>query len=65
MVLFLIIKLRTTKIITLIVITTDEEILKNSIEVIKNIYEQYKNRNFKVVISSSYEKLHKLSNGVF
>lgn len=65
MVLFLIIKLRTTKIITLIVITTDEEILKNSIEVIKNIYEQYKDRNFKVVISSSYEKLHKLSNGVF
>ena len=51
--------------ITFIIITADEEILKNSIEAIVNIQKQYKDRNFKVVISSSYEKLHKLSNGVF
>lgn len=51
--------------ITFIVISVDEKVITKSIEAIANVYKQYKDRNFNVVVSSSYEKLHKLSNGVF
>ena len=51
--------------ITFIVISADEKTLIKYIEAIVNVHEQYKDRNFNVVISSSYEKLHKLSNGIF
>lgn len=51
--------------ITFIVISADEKTLIKSIEAIVNVYEQFKDRNFNVVISSSYEKLHRLSRGVF
>ena len=58
-------EIKDNKDITFIIITADEEVLKKSIEAIANIHNQYKDRNFNVVISSSYEKLHKLSNGAF
>ena len=51
--------------ITFIVISVDEKVITKSIEALANVYKQYKDRNFNVVVSSSYEKLHKLSNGVF
>ena len=51
--------------ITFIVISVDEKVITKSIEAIANVHKQYKDRNFNVVVSSSYEKLHKLSNGVF
>ena len=51
--------------ITFIVISVDEKVITKSIEAITNVHKQYKDRNFNVVVSSSYEKLHKLSNGVF
>ena len=51
--------------ITFIVISADEKTLIKYIEAIVNVHEQYKDRNFNVVISSSYEKLHRLSRGVF
>lgn len=51
--------------ITFIIISVDEKIITKSIEAITNVHKQYKDRNFNVVVSSSYEKLHKLSNGVF
>lgn len=51
--------------ITFIIISADEKAITKSIEAIANIHKQYKDRNFNVVVSSSYEKLHKLSNGVF
>lgn len=51
--------------ITFIVISVDEKVITKSIKAIANVYEQYKDRNFNVVISSSYEKLHRLSRGVF
>lgn len=51
--------------ITFIIISVDEKVVTKSIEAITNVHEQYKDRNFNVVVSSSYEKLHKLSNGVF
>ena len=51
--------------ITFIIISVDEKIITKSIEAITIVHKQYKDRNFNVVVSSSYEKLHKLSNGIF
>lgn len=51
--------------VTFIVIANDEKLLKLSLDVIEKVHEQNKNMNINVVVSSSYEKLHKLSNGVF
>lgn len=51
--------------ITFIIISVDEKVITKSIEAVTNVHKQYKDRNFNVVVSSSYEKLHKLSNGVF
>lgn len=51
--------------ITFIVISVDEKVITKSIKAIANVYKQYKDRNFNVVISSSYEKLHRLSREIF
>lgn len=48
--------------ITFIITTKDMEILKNIIEVIVNLQKDYNNKDFQLVISSSYEKLHKMTN---
>lgn len=58
-------EIKDNKDITFIVISADEKILIKSIEAIVNVHKQYEDINFNVVISSSYEKLHKLSNGAF
>lgn len=58
-------EIKDNKDITFIVISADEKTLIKSIEAIVNVHKQYEDRNFNVVISSSYEKLHKLSNGAF
>lgn len=39
------------------------EILKNIIEVIVNLQKDYNNKDFQLVVSSSYNKLHKITNG--
>lgn len=58
-------EIKDNKDITFIVISADEKVITKSIEEIAKVHNQYKDRNFNVVISSSYEKLHKLSNGAF
>lgn len=58
-------EIKDNKDITFIVISADEKTLIKSIEAIVNVHKQYEDINFNVVISSSYEKLHKLSNGAF
>lgn len=50
--------------ITFIIISADEKTLIKSIDAIANIHKQYKDRNFNVIVSSSYEKLHKISNSL-
>ncbi len=49
--------------ITFIITTKDMEILKNIIEVIVNLQKDYNNKDFQLVVSSSYNKLHKITNG--
>ena len=58
-------EIKNHKEINFIVISSDEKVITKSIEAITNVYKQYEDRKFNVIISSSYEKLHKLSNGVF
>ena len=47
--------------ITFIVITQDEEVLKKSIQAIAEVSKEHKEKEINVVISSSYEKLHKIT----
>lgn len=49
--------------ITFIVITQDEEVLKKSIQAIAEVSKEHKEKEINVVISSSYKKLHKITNG--
>ena len=49
--------------ITFIIITQDEEVLKKSIDAIVRVSKEHKEKEINVVISSSYEKLHKITNG--
>ena len=49
--------------ITFIIITQDEDILKKSIQAIAEVSKENKEKEINVVISSSYEKLHKIING--
>ena len=56
-------KIKDHKDITFVIITKDEKILEESIRAITKVKEDYKDKDFHVVISSSYEKLHTLSNG--
>ena len=50
--------------ISFIVITEDEEVLTKSLEAITKVQKEYRDKNFTVFISSSYEKLHEISNGM-
>ena len=58
-------KIKGQKDITFVIITKDEKVLEESIRAITKVKEDYKDKDFNVVISSSYEKLHALSNGNF
>lgn len=49
--------------ITFIIITQDEDVLKKSIQSIAEVSKENKEKEINVVISSSYEKLHKITNG--
>ena len=49
--------------ITFIIITQDEDVLKKSIQSIAEVSKEHKEKKINVVISSSYEKLHKITNG--
>lgn len=49
--------------ITFIIITQDEDVLKKSLQVIAEVTKDNKEKEINVVISSSYEKLHKITNG--
>lgn len=48
--------------ITFIITTKDMEMLKNIIEVVVGLQKGYSDKDFQLVISSSYEKLHKMTN---
>lgn len=56
-------KLKGHKIIKFIIITTDNELLTDCIKIITEFQQQHKNLKITVFISSSYEKLHKMSKG--
>lgn len=58
-------KIKDQKDITFVIITKDEKVLEDSIKAISKVKDEYKDKDFNVVISSSYEKLHTLSNGKF
>ena len=58
-------KIKDPKDITFVIITKDEKVLEESIRAITKVKEEYKDKDFNVVISSSYEKLHTLSNDKF
>ena len=49
--------------ITFVIITKDEDVLKNSLQAIAEVTKDNKEKEINVVISSSYEKLHKITNG--
>lgn len=49
--------------IAFIICTQDQEVLKKCLESIIKVKEEYKEKEFTIFISSSYEKLHKLTNG--
>ena len=49
--------------ITFIIITQDEDVLKKSIQAIAEVSKENKEKEINVVISSSYKKLHKITNG--
>ena len=57
-------EIKDNKDITFIVITPDEEVLTKSLEAITNVHDENKDKNFNIIISSSYEKLHRISNGM-
>ena len=57
-------EIKDNKDITFIVITPDEEVLTKSLEAIKNVHNENKDKKFNIIISSSYEKLHRISNGM-
>ena len=48
--------------ITFIITTKDMEMLKNIIEVVVDLQKDYSDKDFQLVISSSYNKLHKMTN---
>ena len=58
-------KIKDQKDITFVIITKDEKVLEDSIKAISKVKDEYKDKDFNVVISSSYEKLHTLSNDKF
>ena len=50
--------------ITFIIITQDDEVLQKSIKSIAELHKEHKDKEFNVVISSSYDKLHKITKGM-
>lgn len=58
-------KIKDQKDITFVIITKDEKVLEESIRAISKVKDEYKDKDFNVVISSIYEKLHTLCNGKF
>lgn len=51
--------------LTFVVTTKDMVVLENVIKSITDFHKEHKDMNINVVISSSYTKLHELSNGLF
>ena len=56
-------EIKDEKDITFVVITKDEKVLEETLKAITNIYNENRDRNITVVISSDYEKLNKVTNG--
>lgn len=56
-------EIKDEKNITFVVITKDEKVLEETLKAITNIYNENRDRNITVVISSDYEKLNKVTNG--
>ena len=56
-------EIKDEKNITFVVITKDERVLEETLKAIINIYNENRDRNITVVISSDYEKLNKVTNG--
>lgn len=56
-------EIKDEKNITFVVITKDEKVLEETLKAITNIYNENRDRNITVVISSDYEKLNKMTNG--
>lgn len=50
--------------ITFIIITQDDKVLQQSIKSIAELHKEHEDKEFNVVISSSYEKLHKITKGM-
>ena len=55
-------EIKDEKNITFVVITKDEKVLEETLKAITNIYNENRDRNITVVISSDYEKLNKVTN---
>lgn len=51
--------------LTFVVTTKDMVVFENVIKSITDFHKEHKDMNINVVISSSYTKLHELSNGLF
>lgn len=58
-------EIQNEKNITFVVITKDETTLEKIIKSITTFHDSHKDMEINVVISSSYQKLHKLSGGIF
>lgn len=56
-------EIKDEKDITFVVITKDEKVLEETLKAITNVYNENRDRNITVVISSDYDKLHKATNG--
>lgn len=56
-------EIKDEKNITFVVITKDQKVLEETLKAITNIYNENRDRNITVVISSDYEKLNKVTNG--
>lgn len=56
-------EIKDEKNITFVVITKDEKVLEETLKAITDIYNENRDRNITVVISSDYEKLNKVTNG--
>lgn len=50
--------------ITFIIVTTDKNVLQKSTEAIIEFQKKNKEKEITVFVSSNYEKLHRLSNGL-
>ena len=56
-------EIKDEKDITFVVITKDEKVLEETLKAITNVYNENKDRNITVVISSDYKQLHEATNG--